>query len=348
MAKKKKRLQLYAHDVRNILNDIWDSNDIMQEQTVNGITKKISLKEYLNVELFAFRSELKSTDNKSTYADYNEWFEAAIKAVDKSFARCNIISEENTIAHDIDFAALQIDYEIIIQPEKLEAFEVYWNNLRKIYLGMTYPLTTFDGQGTQLFITIGNLILQDGMDTSQIGNSIVLTATIAITSLVGGITYNDYEIRLLFGDDLTQTWYKIAYTNLTRGVINTGEKVNTQLNPHQIGHIPQMNGFVMTMTLYDMKNGANAILNDIALRAISLAERTVKEPTDILATFEPIVDYEPPTIGVRIWNRLTRKEYITQCYPISIEQTTVNGSFSAISVSLTLAAQNVDYINHLV
>lgn len=197
------KFQLYSQDVTGIVTDIWKTNDIMQDHTVNGVKQNISLRDYLNVHFFTFRKELKSVQNRKKYGDYGTWLKDAFKSTDTSFARFKIIGEENSIAPDIDFAAYTIDFEIIIQPEKLEALEKYWNNIRKLFLGRTYPLTSHDGKQTQLFVTFGNLIQEDGIDTSQLGKSLILRATVAITALVGGVTYNDYEIRVRFADDAT-------------------------------------------------------------------------------------------------------------------------------------------------
>ena len=338
------RFQLFSHDVADIIRTLWEENDLKIKQVVNGVKQEISLRDHLNVTFFSFRQQVESTSNASTYCDINEWREKAMASTEKGSANVELVGDEKLIAPDIDFVNATATLEFIIQAEKAEAMEVYWKNLTNKVLGKSRQYTTSANKQARILFSFGELEKQDGIDATQFGQTITYYTDVTIAGLVGGKDYSSSYLKMLFADDITGRWHDTIFTEMTIGYVNVGDDVNTQALPQQMGRIPQTNGLMISLTLWDLSNQlTNKKINQILLKTMAYGTRQVNNvATDIFDENDVVSvgEYEPPRILLRFKEDDDPTEYLYATYPINIEKTVQVGAFNAFTVTLSADARN--------
>jgi len=333
------RFQLYSHDLTKIVHDIWKANDITKAQTVNGVEQNVKLSKLLNIKFFTFREEVKSVDNRDKFPDYASWLVAAFASIDKAFARINIINEENLSSPDLDTGELTADVEIIIQPEKIEALEVYWNNLRRLFRGETYTYTNAEGKNVSMFLTLGNLEVRDGIDTSQLGVNISYVSSISVSYLAGGVSYKDFDLDISFSPQFDiNTFRKIRFFEFAFDMVKDGDTLNQQVNPYTVGDINRNVASGITFNMYDIST--DPAIQDIKSRIMLSASDRVEDKDGNDVTKDNFGLMNEPA-----WLRFTDKKSGFKYYYLMVMKsgsvTCTNGQFVILKTIFKKIAPNI-------
>lgn len=334
-----------SYDVKELFNDIFNEPNKLKASKMkvdineNGQTRQIPMVDYLNVEFYSFRNDIKNSDiifteNGFEFYNLNAWLISLNKTLNCSYALVEISDSTITTSQDIDSGNVTSNITFIIQEDKIQALELYLSILRQKYAGLELEYVNQNGDTLSTYLSIGALSYDNEPENTCLGQTIVASCQLEWSYIAQSLNYNMEKVSVSF-DDTTYTPF--PFTNLEKSIMFTG-KANTKANmPNLTGIINQNATLSFSFTFWLMKDNAfMKALNDKMM--LECCDSYVSDLTTPTFTDNSVREINIP-IYVIITDTFNNKKYKYKMVITKFSTSVTNADFTVGHLDLATYAK---------
>lgn len=261
-----------------------NSEEILLIDEETGETKEFDLAQYLNIEFYSWRNRLieqneEPIDNQPHLSTFESWVKSLNFTLDKAYALVEVLDEDATASQDIDNATKIGRITFLINVNKVKNLDYYVAKIRNKLLGVPQEIQNSFGDMLNSYVVLGTLLYDQEPSTSQIGETLVVSANFRINYLKEALTYTDTKVEIsLNGDDLYNTDGEVVNAQgepaTTKYLTMPITKITWQnifaSNPLPTWDRPDLTGFVATalstaktLSFYDFNQELTLAFNDL-------------------------------------------------------------------------------------
>lgn len=315
-----------SYELMNILKGIFSSEndfaltitDSQSEQTqVNSIL------EYLNIDFYTFKKELKDNDILMDLDNQNKWLVSLNDSMNKAYALVDMTSNEPISSYNFDGGSVDGKVSIIIQADKVPNLEFYISYLRNKYIGILEDLNK-DGYNYSIHISIGDFNYETEPFQSVLGQCVVVSFGITIAYMEKCYSYQDETISFSFEED--GNYYTLPFSKGDENIIFTGRTIVSQNRPDMVGTINSSITSNMDFVFWLISNnGFIDKLQDIAYQstALKVNDETQSEASNV-------------NIPIYVKRTYKGKTYIHKMVLLLFSKAYVNNDFTIGTLKLAL------------
>ncbi len=244
--------------VKSIFEDENNDFSITAEDENEEITSAPSIVDYLNIEFYSYKKDLRTGDYLDVYDtdSINNWVKSLNVSMNKGFASVELTNNTPMTAYDLDGGTVNGKVSIIIQTDRVANLDFYITWLRNKYVGQFEDIIS-NGTTYTSHIVIGVLDVSEVYQCA-LGQCITATFDISISYLEKADTYQDENIEFSFDNT---TYYSVPISRLTKSIVFTGKTETRQNTPTTAGTVNSSVSSVYDLTYWLLNS--NTFIKDL-------------------------------------------------------------------------------------
>lgn len=237
------RKQFTNYELSKLVSDIFTSNDISFTITDSQSeqTSVDSIVDYLNIDFYSFRKELKDTDLSSDMvSQLEQWYLSSANGLNHAYGLVEI--EENSVmtSYDFDGGSIRATITIMIQSDKVSNLDYFITYIRNKYVGVIEDLVDETTNTTYSTHLVFSNVESSEPTESAFGTASRVTIGLDLSYMEKSMTYQDerFGIALDFdtNGDLTQ-FDGFPISRCSENIIFTGKAQIRQNTPNLSGQV---------------------------------------------------------------------------------------------------------------
>lgn len=328
-----------SYELMNIVQGIFNDSEndfaikIVDSQSTE--TEVESIKDYLNINFYTFKKELKDNEVLDDIDNQNKWLLSLNATLNTAYGLVDLDGNTPMSAYDFDGGAFSGKVSIIIQADKVSNLEFYVAYLRNKYIGKLEDLN-LNGKMYSLHIEIGDFSYDYEPFTSILGQCVIVSFDITAAYMEQAYSYQDETIEFGFSDNLEGTFYKLAFSKANENLVFTGRGIVAQNRPDLAGNINSSITTTMDFTFWLLKD--NEFVNKLQEMMYEYTYyKKIEDSEEINGyTSDRVVDVNIPIYVKRTYNG---KTYLHKMLLNQFGKTYVNNDFTIGSIKLSLCAR---------
>lgn len=226
-----------SYELMNILKGLFSSdNDFaltITDSQGEG-TQTNSILDYLNIDFYTFKKELKDLDILEDIDNQNKWLVSLNDSMNKAYGLVEVNSNEPISSYGFDGGSVEGRVSFIIQADKVPNLEFYVSYLRNKYIGILEDLIK-DNVNYTIHISIGDFNYDTEPFQSVLGQCVIVSFNITIAYMEKCYSYQDEIIEFSF--DENGTYYTLPFSKGDENLIYTGRSMVMQNRADKVGNI---------------------------------------------------------------------------------------------------------------
>lgn len=318
------RTILTSTEIKNIINNIFnDKSETLLITDESGETIEKSFAEYLNIVFYSWKNRLEDKEDEGLL---EAWQQSLTVSTNETYCLCEIIDEEVVPSPDIDSATVTGRLTFIVQTDKATNLEYYSKVLRNKFLGVPQEIQNSDGEMLYAYINIGTVLYDEEPQTTQFGETVVVTLNFTVSYLTEALNYQDTQIKLSWDGEPTDDTPIVPFTKATWQNIFDSKPLTKQANPARTGVVNSSVTQAVTLSFYDFNKDFFKKANEVFWKIG--AYKTVSGNTTTL------INNENPNIPV--WASVTTNgtTYFYKFSVVDMQKVITNGDFNISSISV--------------
>ena len=325
--------QYTSYELMQIVNGIFsdDNNDFSLTITDSDSTETQvdSIEEYLNIEFYTYKKDLKEIINADDLDGLNHWVISLNESMNKSYGLVELTSNNPITALDINGGNVDGRITLLMQVNKVANLEYFLTTIRNKYIG-TFENITSDGIDYTSHIVIGNLDYDSEPFECVLGQCVLVSFNISIAYMEQVLTYQDEDIAISFNSEFdADTFEKFTFSKATETLLFTGKSMIKQNKPYLSGNINANATYTWSFTFWLNANSAiTTTLEDI------LCKITCDRYYDIEDESYDTFDNLPINIPVWVRRKKGNIYYYQKAILSQYQKNYVNNDFTIGSIVL--------------
>ena len=309
------RTTFTAEDMRQIIQNIFaaDDEEMIVTSAIDGEQETKSIHDYLNVDFYTWKNRVVGEE------PFDAWQKSLDTSLNRAFALVEVTDASAVASQDIDSGSVTTKVTVIVQADKAAILDYFVTKLRNEYLGNPREITNGAGQTIKAFINIGAPLYDSEPSMTQFGECIIVSFAFIMSYLSDAKSYIDEQISISLDGS---NYFPMPYTSATWQKICTTKPVSTTARPDLTGFISSAVSSILTITYYDMQNGACNALRPIFAR---FGAKTIGGAP----TTEGAVN-----VPVYVKNSTDNVDYVYNMIIDNMQRSVQNGNFTVCSITL--------------
>ena len=328
-----------SYELMNIVKGIFEDEEndfsIKITDSQSTETEVDSIKDYLNINFYTFKKELKDSEILDDIDNQNMWLRSLNATLNTAYGLVDLNGNTPMSSLDFDGGAFNGKVSIIIQSDKVSNLEFYIAYLRNKYIGKLEDLD-LNGNMYSVHIEIGDFSYDYEPFTSILGQCVIVSFDINVAYMEQAYSYQDETIEFGFTDDVNGLFYKLAFSKANENLVFTGRGIVAQNRPDLAGSINSSVTTNMDFTFWLLKD--NEFINQLQEMAY---EYTYYKKVSNGTTTNGYTESKSSEINIPIYVKRTfnGKTYLHKLLLSQFGKTYVNNDFTIGSMKLTLCAR---------